>query len=323
MDPPGTPTKDATYINCYSYAVSSVNRVQDMVNLNQYGNQTEYTNVATPTLCNATPNSWNLTSGTLYINRRDGLAVTNTTTRVFRPSTACFAFSNPVNIYIGGTSGNDGWDCEGGSNIGVLAAYTATPGTTRHALIAKNSTFKYGGGVVDTLTRGISVEGWQGLSWFPNCRADANQTDGLNFHNVYGAANMNVITLNCTAHDNGRYPNQSNQGWTSHENVKAIDIAGHYLGNHGGTIRPINTSKTLLVGSVSENDLGDIVYGGSVPPTAIRVDDSAEVWMDRVKVVMPAGGYGCVTTSTAKIHKRNPWPSQHPDTSNGGTIDTW
>ncbi|UDL14873.1 hydrolase [Arthrobacter phage Sarge] len=324
MDPPGTPTKDATQTNCYSYAVSSVNRVQDMVNFNAFGNQVEYQNVATAALCNATPNSWNLTSGTLYINRRDGAAVTNTTTRVFRPSTSCFTFSNPVNIYIGGTAGNDGWDCEGGSNIGVLAAFTNPPGTTRHVLIVKNSTFKYGGGVSDTVTRGVSVEGWQGLAWFSNCRADANQTDGFNFHNVYGATNRNGLTTNCTGYDNGRYPNQSNQGLTTHEDWVHVDIAGHYAGNHGGTVRCINTSKTWLAGTWVENDLGDQAYGGSVPPTAFRVDDTAVFWCDRTKVTMPAGGYSyVVSTGTAAIHKRDAWPSPHPDTPGTGTIDSY
>jgi hypothetical protein len=324
MDPPGTPTKDGTYTNCYSYAVASVNRVQDMVNLNSFGNQTEYQNVATATICNNTPNSWSLVAGSLYINRRDQAAVTNTTTRVFRPATSCFTISNPVNIYLGGTAGNDGWDCEGGSNVGVFAAFTATPGSTRHALIVKNSTFKYGGGVTDTGSRGVSVEGWQGLAWFSNCRADANQTDGFNFHNIYAATNRNSLTLNCTGYDNGRNPNTSNQGLTTHEDYVHVDIAGHYSGNHGGTVRCINTSKTWLLGTWVENDLGDIVYGGVVPPTAFRVDDTAVYWCDRTKVTMPAGGYSYfVATGTAAIHKRNTWPSQHPDTPNTGTIDTY
>jgi hypothetical protein len=61
FDPPGTPTRDATYVNCYSWTVSSVNRVCDMRNLNRFGNYTELTTVTTAALCNSTPDSSTLT----------------------------------------------------------------------------------------------------------------------------------------------------------------------------------------------------------------------------------------------------------------------
>jgi hypothetical protein len=230
---------------------------------------------------------------------------------------------SPVNVYIGGTSGNDGWDFEGGSNIGVLDVTTTTPGTTKHVLAVKNSTFKYGGGVVDTTARSVSVESWQGLAFFQNCRADAAQTDGWNFHNLYAAASMNVVTLNCTADDNGRFPQTSCNSHTAHENVRVIDIAGYFRESHGASIRYIDTVKGLLLETWVDGDHGDIPHGGVVPPTAFRADGSAQIWCDRTKATMPGGSYAYMTgNGTAAIHKRNAWPTPAPD-SGPGTYDTY
>lgn len=321
FDPPGTPSRDATYVNTYSYAVASVNRVCDMANLNRFGNYNELTNVSTAALCNVVPDSWSLVAGTLYINRRDQQAVTNNNTRVYRPSTKCFFFTNAVSAYLGGTTPGDGFDCEGGSDTGVLHYATSTPGTTRHVVAVRDSAFRYGGGITDTGTRGVSVDSLYGLAAFFNCRADANQTDGFNFHNTYTAGNVNALTVNCTGHDNGRAGQVSNNGWTSHEDYKGIDVAGYYSGNRGGTMRSINTSKSWLVGTAVENDMGDKhTASGAVNPTAVRVDDTAVYWCDRVRINMPAGTYGYYAASGATIHKRNCWPVAMPDV---GTVDSY
>jgi hypothetical protein len=327
FDPPGTPTRDATHVNCYSWAVSSVNRVCDMRNPNKFGNYTDLTPVTTAALCNATPDSWAVVSGTLYVNRRDQQAVTNLNTRVFRPSTSCLNITNPINVFIGGVSGNDGFDFEGGSNVGVLAVFTATPGSTHHVLWVKNSSFNYGGGSTDTTTRGFSVEGWQGLTIAENCRADANFTDGFNFHNVYAATSMNAITLNCSATDCGRpipggNGSYSNNGHTLHEDVRAIDIAGQYRNTRGGAVRNINTSKGWYYGTLVENDMGDVIHGGVVPPTAFRMDDTAVSWVERTKVVMPPAGTA-YATGGGTIHKRNVYPVAQPDNPTTGIIDTY
>jgi hypothetical protein len=321
FDAAGTPTVDATYTNTYSWAVANCNKVVDMANLNRYGNYTELVKVTTAAECNVIPNSWAIVSGTLYVNRADRQPVTTATTRIYRPATNGVALRSAVNFYLGGTSGNDGWDVEGGNQIGVFDVTVNpanNPYTGRHVCVVKNSTFKYGGGSTDTTTRAVSVEGWNGLAAFFNCRGDAAQTDGFNFHNVYAAASMNVLTVNCTGYDNGRYPQPSCNGWTAHENVVGIDVAGYYRDSHGGTVRNINTSKMLAVGTWCDGDFGDVPYGGSVPPTAFRMDDSAQLWAERTKATGPAGSYGYFTGGgTAAIRRKNAWPTPAPDTGVG------
>lgn len=326
FDDVGTPTVDATHTNTYSWALANCNKIVDMANLNRYGNYTELVKVNTAAECNVIPNSWALVAGTVYVNRADRQPVTTATTRVYRPSTHGVSLRKAVNIYMGGTSGNDGFDIEGGNNIGVFDITVNpanNPYTGKFVCVVKNSTFKYGGGVTDTITRAVSVEGWNGLAAFFNCRADAAQTDGFNFHNVYAAPSMNVLTINCTGYDNGRYPQPSCNGWTAHEDVKGIDIAGHYKDSRGGTIRNINSSKMLAVGTWADGDFGDVPHGGSVPPTAYRMDDTAQLWADRTKATGAAGGYGYFTGSgTAAVHRKNAWPTPAPD-SGVGTFDTY
>jgi hypothetical protein len=235
--------------------------------------------------------------------------------------------TKPLNVFVGGASGNDGFDFEGASNVGVMDVYVNPPGLTDHILWIKNSSFNYGGGTTDTASRGLSVEGWQGLAVIKNCRADAPFTDSFNFHNVYGATNMNVITINCTGSDCGRpipgaSGSYSNNGHTLHENVRAIDIAGHYRNTRGGAVRNINTSKAWYFGTLVEDDLGDITHGGVVGPTAYRVDDTAQIWAERTKVLMPAGATA-YATGGGQIHKRNVYPTPHPDNPTTGTIDSY
>jgi hypothetical protein len=327
FDPPGTPAKDATFTNTYSYAVANCNRVSDMRNPNRFGNYTDLMPVPTAEICNVTPDSWALVAGTLYINRRDQQAVTNLNTRVFRGTTSILTVDKPLNIFLGGESGNDGFDFEGGSNVGGIDVYVNPPGVVDHVLWVKNCSFNYSGGAIDTASRGVSVEGFQGLAVFENCRADAAATDGFNFHNVYGATNMNVLTINCSSADTGRpipgaSGSYSNNGHTLHEDVRAIDIAGHFSFTRGGAVRNIGTSKGWYFGTLVENDLGDIIHGGVVSPTAYRADDTAQIWVERTKVLMPPGTYG-YASGGGTIRKRNVLPNPQPDHPSTGTITTY
>lgn len=323
FDEAGSPTADATHTNTYSWAVANCNKVVDLINLNRHGNYTELRNVATPTRCNNTPGSWCLSGGTLYVNRGGDAPVNTATTRIYRPTSNGLTLRNLQSFYMAGATANDGFDIEGGNHIGVFDATFTTPDSTNRVIAVKNCTFKYGGGTTDVSTRAVSVESWQGLAFFENCRADAGQTDGFNFHNLYGAPSMNVMTVNCTAADNGRAGQQSCNSWTLHENVVGVDIAGHFVDSHGGGIRNIDTSKGILAGTWVESDLGDIASGGNVPPTAFRVDGSAEIWCERTKATLPGAGYAYVTaTGTAKIHTRDRWPVASPDIGTG-TFDTY
>lgn len=317
----GTPSRDATYTNCYSYSLSSVNRVVDLANLNEHGNYTELVNVSTAALCNTTSNSWANVSGTIYINRRDQAAVVTANTRVYRAAVRTITSSTDLSLYMAGQTAADGFDFEGGSG-GVLQSYIASGTGVEKAIVARNCTFKYGGGVTDQAANGVSMDGVKGIVYFENCRADANVKDAYNYHNGRGASKCLLMTVNCTGFDNGRY-GQSCNGWTTHETVVGIDLAGYYLKNRGGTVRSIGTTKSWLCGTAVENDLGDLALGGVTLPTAFQVDDTAQYWCERTKVLQAATAFAYVITGTGSIHRRNVAPTPLPDYGPTGTFDTF
>ncbi|MEO7787476.1 MAG: DUF1565 domain-containing protein [Sphingomicrobium sp.] len=284
------PSADATFTNCYSFAVATVNRVLDRAGVDRFGNSVELSQVTTAAQCNVRPGSWALVSGTLYINRADSAAVTNVNTRVLRSGTASIKVTAPISLYLGGATAGDGFDIEGGSSAGCLTYAPATVPTAMKAVVADGCSFKYAGGASETGASGVSINSVHGLCALINCAADANVTDGFNTHNTTApAAATHVVTVNCSASNNGRAPGVSCNGWTTHENVVGLDVAGIYRSNRGGTMRSINSSVSWLAGSRAEGDMGDFAHGGVVVPTAIRVDDTARYWCDRVAVDMPAG----------------------------------
>lgn len=321
--------RDTTYTNCFKITVANCNRVLDIANLNRFGNYNELNKIGTTTpaiaICNTTPDSWCIVAGVLYINRADQQNVSNQNTRFYRPGTSNLSIRQPVNIYLGGLTDVDGFDLEGGSLLGVLdyQPSPSTPGTIRKVIAAENCTFKYGGGYTENLAKGVAIDSLTGISSFSNCRADANWTDGFNFHNNYSALGMFALTVNCSASDNGRPGSTSNNGWTTHENIVGIDIAGYYEGNRGGTVRSINATKSLLIGTTVKDDWGDLYANGQISPTAFQVDNTAEFWCDRTKVIMAASGNAYVAfTNTSKIHKRDVYSSLCAS-GGAGLIDTY
>lgn len=324
-----TASVDSTYTRSYITTVSAntVNRVVDLIYTNQYGNYSELVNVSGADLCNNTPGSWyHHTDGTLYIHRYDGAAVTQFNTRFYRSSATSFSLRTGVNLYIGGESGNDGFDVEGGHSYGGLEVTPTSASPTEKVIAVSNCTFKYAGGKIDnSVGRGVSIDNWHGAVVLSNVRADAALTDGFNFHNSIGAPRTLALTINCSATDNGRPGMQSCNSHTLHENVIAIDLCSTFNVSRGGSIRNINTSKAFYAGTYIKDDRGDVGLGGGgiVKPTAVRADDSATIWCDRTRTDMPAGGYEYFTGSgTSTIHKRATWPVHSPD-SGPGTINVY
>ena len=305
-----TPAADATHTSTYSVAVANCDRVVDTKNLNRYGNYTDLVAVATAEQCNRVPGSWALVGGTLYIHRADEAAPTPSNTRVFRNQPFNFLVSSPLNVYM------EGFDLEGSPGSAVARVDMQAAGLTASpkAAVFKDCTFKYGGGSIGTATIGFAASSWNGVVATFNCAADANATDGFNYHNGQGVAQPDSITVNCSAKDNGRGNSQSCNGLTYHENCRGIDIAGVYEGNRGGNIRNIDTSRLYAFGTISKDDKGDKASGGGVDPTAIRIDGSSILWAERVKADQPRGQLAWVTgDGTAVIRRRSCVPAPQPD----------
>jgi hypothetical protein len=333
------PSPDGTQTNTYSWTVSNVNKIADRLNFDQFGNYVEYPFVASPAICNRTPGTWSYAAGVLYVNRIDGAAVTNANTRMYRSTVGSpFRVTSPINFYIGGQTSADGCDLEGGAQGCVSYEPTTLPAAMK-ACVIDNVTAKYAGGfalnasnppsTAEAGANGISINSVHGIAAVFNSRADANAADGFNCHNnKFAGASTNFVTVNCSGYNNGRSsvllstPTTSCNGWTIHEDVVGADFGGVYRNNRGGTIRPIGTSISWLVATVAANDLGDIPLGGNLPPTAIRVDDTAQLFGDSVTIDMPMGTAAVSTTANASAYFRNMAPFR-ANLTGAGTVGTY
>lgn len=317
-----TPSADATFTNTYSFALANANRVIDLTQIDRFGNYVELTPVSTPAICNRTPNSWVINAGTIYLNRADGAQPTQATTRIFRANVDNMRVTNPVNIFLGLADNNSLWDFQGGQ-VGCVRYNPTTKPAANKALVVKRANFRYGGGSTNTTGNGVAVDSIHGIAAFFQCQADANWSDGFNFKNALTPTTRGyMLTVNCGADDNGRGASQSNNGWTSHNDVTGLDVCGIYEGNRGGTYRSIDTSISWLVSPSVKDDFGDIWAGGTIQPTMFRVDNTARHYVTDPQLDIKGTGYRFYVAAGAYLASNNAVPSRFTDFA-GGTIDTF
>lgn len=318
------PSLDGTYTNCYKLtALGACDRIVNRLEFDEWGDLVALRNVATPDLCNTTPNSWAIVGSDVYVNRADRLAVTNANTRAYRSASATYAMAAQVNVFFGGADGESGWDLEGSNANGVVDFLVTSPSTTVGCSVFSNTRFVQSGGLVNTTSRSISCNGFNGLIALFNCHGSGAQTDAFNVHNNYSATKPMFLLVNCSSYNTGRPGNQSCNAFTLHEDCIGIDVCGNFQNAHGGTVRNINTSRCLLAGTFVKNDRGDAVLGGggSYQPAAVVVNDTAQIWADSVKIDMPSGTRAWTTNlaAGATIRRRDCFPVRQPD-AGGGTF---
>lgn len=296
---------DGTFPNTTSVAFSGAQipvRCIDMWQSDAQGVHADMEWRATPAEVNAEPGTWTLNAGKLYFQRRDGFRATTENTRVFL---------DVVNVFL--QTENDAYlenlKLWGGRGSGALTITNQTvPESGNRYVVAKNCEFSYGGGTsasgsVQTLaTNGVGVNSFRGYTMFFGCKAHGNWKDGFNWHNATAPYHF-ALTVNCEAYDNGRAAETSCNGWTIHENVIGVDIAGRYSRSHGGTIHNIGTSKMYALGTVSTDDSGDIDRGGVLDASQFRSGDAAELWLDHVQVA--GSGIGFITGGAGAIRLRD------------------
>ena len=308
---------DGTHANTYSKVVANCTRVLDLTRKNRFGNFTELTPVTSAARANITPDSWYCDGTKLYINRGDGAAVTNTNTRYFRDAPN-LRVQSQVNVFL------DGIDLQGsGSSYSVFHVNSATVTTPidAYALVANNSTFRYGGAAGAVAGRGFAAVNWYGIMAAFGCSADANANDGFGLHNPQSGPAY-LLTVNCNARDNGR-GNQSVNAFTVHEACRGIDIAGVFEESRGGAVHNIADSLCYLLGTTVINDLGDSGAGGGIPPVAFRAAQNAVIWAERTRAIMPSGTFAYQAVDIPSVvHTRNIAPVRQPN-SGAGTIDTY
>lgn len=315
------PSLDATFTNCYKLtALGSCDRIVDRWAFDQFGDYVELRYVATPAIANVTPNSWSFSGTDVYVNRADLVAVTNVNTRAYRSGTESFTMINQVNVCFVVEDGASGFDLEGSNANGTIDVLITTPAVTPGCMVFSNCRFLQSGGRVNTVARSFSANSFNGLVALFNCYGGGAQTDSFNFHNTRGATKAMAMTVNCSSLNTGRRGNQSCNALTYHEDVVGIDVCGNFIEAHGGTLRNINTSKCLLVGTFLKNDRGDAVLGGggAFQPAAVVADDTATVWADSVRIDMPSGTKSWNTLAAGStILRRNCFPVSQPDAGSG------
>ena len=315
------PSLDTTNTNCYKItALGSCDRIVDRWAVDQFGDYVELRYVATPAIANVTPNSWSFSGTDVYVNRADLVAVTNVNTRAYRSGTESFTMVNQVSVCFVGDDGSSGFDMEGSNANGTVDILITTPPGSTGCVVASNCRFLQSGGRVNTVARSFSANSFNGLVALFNCYGGGAQTDAFNFHNTKGATKAMALTVNCTSSNTGRRGNQSCNALTYHEDVVGIDVCGMFNEAHGGTLRNIDTSRCLLVGTFIKNDRGDAVLGGGggFQPAAVVGDNSALIWADTVKIDMPSGTKAWNTLAAGStILRRNCFPTGQPDAGPG------
>jgi len=301
----GTFTLDGTFTNCYSLALTSIDRLCNRLvqtGFSTYGVQTnkDFTKLADPTTLNATTPTtadlWATDASKIYIRRVDGAVPTPTNTRLYRSGVTLFSFTTAVNVYL------ENIDAEGGNSAATFDYRLTASSALKRVFVAKNCSAKYAGGVVNTGSRGFGIESMKGLAYLYGCEGSANASDGINFHDAQ-ANGLQWLTVNCSGTDNGRLASTSNNGHTGHEGCIGIDLAGYYPNNRGGSVRHVNTSKSLFAGTYS-SDLGD-----GVGTTAFQTDNTATMWCDRCKPNFASGNPAYLdynASAGTTINLRNP-----------------
>jgi len=255
--------------------------------------------------CTVSSTSTMVTGQSCKITGTTGLSFDGTYAATVASGTTFTIPSAATGTYTGSTSG------------GVCQNYSRT-----NVVYAKNCSFRYAGYFNGAQNgNGTSVNNFGGTSVFINCDASGNGSDGFNFHDTRNFGHQS-LTVNCTGTRNG-LNGTSNNGWTSHEDVVGIDVAGDFWGNAGYTVHSINTAKTFCVGTVARGSRGDVIYGGTFNPGEFCISNTGAMWCFATEARLTSGqGSAYTATDTATLNRRSPRPSFGSDVKDSGATIT-
>lgn len=269
-------TLDGTYTNLYKYTVASIARVFDLAQTDADGAPLELTSAADLATCNSTDNTYILTGGVLYVNRADGQPATTANTLVTRALKAASLPTCASDLYF--------------ENIkfcgGIEGALFCEAIASRNVVTVNCQYIGAGSSVY--LFDGHRIRRTNGLVLDVNGQCWANAKDGFNYHYDNGptGGKMHVVLVNPTAKGNGRYASTSNNGVTTHDDVRLVavnpTVAANRVGADFHTIE--NTSSVIFGGSVANTSAG-----GSTPNAALKASNNAKMWVDGTTVSATTG----------------------------------
>ena len=268
---------DGTYTNCYKAARTSVLRVLDVTRTDSLGNFAELTNVASATLCNTTPDSWVQVGSEVFVRRLDGLAPTNSTTWAHVSIGGVVSGSGGSDIYV------EGLRFVGGKNI-----LQQCP--TKYACFV-DCDFLFQGGA-SNVRDAIQILDYNQVV-FVRCKAAKSAKDGFNAHQQSGKIPQ-VLTIDCLGFDNGCSVQVSNNGFTTHDGVLAIDINGQYYNNQGGNFVCVDSdTQTWAVGSQARKSVGD----GNTAPNDFHFSGAGKAWLESCRSAGSHSGLSGITNA--------------------------
>lgn len=251
---------------------------------------------------NATPGTWTYAGPMIYVRRHDDRIVSPQSIMVLVDDINTAMVSNNNDTYV------ENIKFFGGRGIGSLAAGTTPNAATKCVFVVSNCEMSYGGGLAhlsptqNLQTNGFGTNSFYGVIALFDCVSRGAQKDAFNWHALDGKS-LAALTVNCRGLDTGREDEgTSMNGWTLHEDVVGVDIAGQYRRSRGGTIHNIGTSRAYMLGTVSTDDAGDVEWGGSIEPVQYRASVNARIWLDRAFASGPGLAYGTADSGQVRVH---------------------
>lgn len=323
----GTVPADATWPSTQAIANAGVDRVLDRTRMDADGFHPELTFVASAAACNRIPGSWAYEAGKAYIHRPDGAPATAANTWLLRKDAAVWAFSQPVNVFLGAADAISGFDTVGGSANAAFVYQPNMKPAAMKAVVVERSSFCYAGGAqtVPAGANGTRVANLHGLALFVGCDASNNTRDGFSGgHYANIGAKGHLVTMNCRAIRNGSREQAYNtsascNAFTLHDDCVGADFAGRFERGGGGLVRNVGSSAAWMVGTRLAHDRGD--WGVTVP-SLVQMNDNARIWLDRVQLDAPTGTVPLYAGSAAAIHTRA-MPPLRSLAAGSGVIAEW
>lgn len=280
--------------NVWAIARSAFQGVWHPGLLDERGRLVRYRPVASVAAVNRIPGSVYSNGTNVYLSTFDGAQPTDATARVVLNVAAVSwsSFNTQTSVYFDGETSADGFAFDGYCQIAAGALFDASLVT----VAMRNVSFGRGN------SNSFGFDSINGLVWLERCSGISSSIDVFNFHNVQGADMVSVL-LNCEGSGAGlQVASQSNNIVTAHENCRLISAGGRYTDASGGTIRNINTSKTLSVADYLQGDKGDLFQGGTLLPCEMRTDNTAKIWgLDPIIVPLRENHYGIYATSGSQV----------------------
>lgn len=272
-----------------SSATYPIGRVLDMANLNAHGYWSDMALAANAAACRATPGSYFVdtaaTPYTVYINRSDGAAVTPANSRVFVKKSffaASSTFSGAKVMYV------ENVGLHGGISSGQQIQFHPT--TSTGVFAAQNVEFGYSA----SGSTGLGAQSGK-LAIMKDWKGYAMSTDPFSVHDTANTGTA-AISINGYARDIGRSGSNSNNAFTVHDGVTAIDINPNYSACYGGCSAHVSTTvgASLITQVWSLGGYIGPSLGSPGDPTTLNDSvwsSSADMWIDGATIEGNAAGY--------------------------------